>query len=131
VLPPEQALAEAQRLLDAGRPFQAHEVLEAVWKAAPAPERELWRGMTQVVVGVTHLARGNTVGAVALLRRGARNLEPYTSRPHRGVDVAGLADWALSLAAELELEKSSSDPAASDLRRHGHVAVRLWRGGEQ
>ena len=29
VLPPAEALAEAQRLLDTGRPFHAHEVLEA------------------------------------------------------------------------------------------------------
>ena len=35
VLAPDESLAEAQRLLDSGRPFQAHEVLEASWKAAP------------------------------------------------------------------------------------------------
>ena len=34
-LSPEETLAEAQRLLDAGRAFQAHEVLESTWKAAP------------------------------------------------------------------------------------------------
>ncbi len=32
---PAQTLAEAQRLLDAGRPFHAHEVLEDAWKSAP------------------------------------------------------------------------------------------------
>ena len=36
VLPPLESLAEAQRLLDLGRPFHAHEVLEGTWKAAPA-----------------------------------------------------------------------------------------------
>src|SRR4051794_41960063 len=41
---PEAALAEAQRLLDAGRPFHAHEVLEDAWKSAPEAERQLWRG---------------------------------------------------------------------------------------
>ena len=35
VLPPLPSLVEAQRLLDAGMPFHAHEVLEATWKAAP------------------------------------------------------------------------------------------------
>jgi hypothetical protein len=35
VLSPRDSLAEAQRLLDEGRPFHAHEVLEAAWKAAP------------------------------------------------------------------------------------------------
>ena len=73
-LPPEQALDLAQQLLDAGRAFSAHEVLEASWKAAPADERAGWQGLAQVCVGITHLQRGNLVGAARLLRRGADNL---------------------------------------------------------
>src|SRR3954469_968309 len=41
VLTAEEAVTEAQRLLDAGLPFAAHEILEGAWKAAPAAEREL------------------------------------------------------------------------------------------
>src|SRR5215472_6931937 len=44
-VPPDEALSLAQRLLDSGRPFHAHEVLEASWKAAPPGERELWKGL--------------------------------------------------------------------------------------
>src|SRR3712207_8788082 len=44
---PERALAEAQELLDVGRPFHAHEVLEDAWKSSPDPERQLWRGLAQ------------------------------------------------------------------------------------
>lgn len=73
-LPPDQALDLAQSLLDEGRAFGAHEVLEASWKAAPAAERPLWQGLAQVCVGVTHLQRGNLVGAIRLLRRGADNV---------------------------------------------------------
>ena len=36
-LPPAESLALAQQLLDRGRAFQAHEVLEASWKQAPPP----------------------------------------------------------------------------------------------
>src|SRR4051812_50118175 len=46
-LPPDEALDYAQRLLDEGRPFGAHEVLEAVWEAVQGtqPDEEaLWRG---------------------------------------------------------------------------------------
>jgi hypothetical protein len=97
-LPPAAALAEAQRLLDAGRPFHAHEVLEAVWKAAPEPERALWRGLAQLAVGLTHLQRGNATGAVALLRRGATALTAYAaSRPY-GVAVDDLVAAAESTA---------------------------------
>src|SRR6201999_4428422 len=91
---PGEALAEAQRLLDDGLPFHAHEVLEDAWKLAPAPERELWRGLAQLAVALTHAARGNTNGAVALLRRAAENIEPYRDNAPHGIDVAGLSRWA-------------------------------------
>ncbi|MCV2490530.1 DUF309 domain-containing protein [Geodermatophilus sp. YIM 151500] len=91
---PAEALAEAQRLLDAGRPFHAHEVLEDAWKSAPDAERQLWRGLAQLAVGLTHLLRGNGRGAVTLLQRGASNVEPYAGRPPHGIDVAGLVRWA-------------------------------------
>jgi hypothetical protein len=95
---PIAALTEAQRLLDADRPFHAHEVLEAVWKAAPDSEREFWRALAQVAVGITHLRRGNRRGAQALLERAADRLEPYrTAAPH-GLDVATLISDARSLA---------------------------------
>jgi hypothetical protein len=97
---PSAALAEAQRLLDAGRPFHAHEVLEDAWKSAPGPERQLWRGLAQLAVGLTHVARGNGRGAATLLERGAGNVEGYAADPPHGVDVAGLVAWATVLAAD-------------------------------
>ena len=98
VRPPEQALAEAQALLDAGRPFHAHEVLEDAWKSAPDAERQLWRGLAQLAVGLTHAMRGNPRGATTLLDRGAGNLAPYAAVPPHGIDVAGLTAWAHRLA---------------------------------
>ncbi len=68
---PEATVAEAQRLLDDGKPFHAHEVFEDAWKSGPEEERELWRGMAQLAVGLTHSARGNVTGGARLLRRGA------------------------------------------------------------
>ena len=95
---PERSLAEAQELLDAGRPFHAHEVLEDAWKSAPESERQLWRGLAQLAVGLTHAARGNARGAATLLDRGAENIEPYSGDPPHGIDVAGLAGWGLNEA---------------------------------
>jgi hypothetical protein len=100
VRPPEQALAEAQQLLDAGRPFHAHEVLEDAWKSAPDAERQLWRGLAQLAVGLTHAARGNGRGAATLLERGAGNIEAYAAGPPHGIDVGDLLTWARRLASE-------------------------------
>ena len=115
VLAPVESLAEAQRLLDSGRPFQAHEVLEASWKAAPAGERELWRGLAQLAVGVTHLARGNLAGGVRLLRRGAAHLDPYVGAPPHGIDAAGLSGWANDLAEAVSA--GGADASARPLPR--------------
>ena len=108
-LSPRDALLEAQRLLDEGRPFHAHEVLEATWKSAPEEERDLWQGLAQLAVGLTHALRGNSVGAAALLRRGAERISGYAEgRPHE-IDVTGLLDWARKLAGELD--DPSNDPS--------------------
>ncbi|MEU0989130.1 DUF309 domain-containing protein [Streptomyces sp. NPDC005953] len=96
---PDQSLKEAQRLLDAGKPFHAHEVFEDAWKSGPEPERELWRGLAQLAVGLTHAARGNVMGGKRLLLRGAGHIEGFGD-PH-GVDVSGLAAWARDLASRL------------------------------
>lgn len=103
-LPPDESLVEAQRLIDDGRAFHAHEVLEGTWKAAPEPERELWRGLAQLAVGLTHARRGNPVGAVQLLRRAADRIDGYASGPPYGIDVAGLVTWARTIAGRVERE---------------------------
>ncbi len=91
----EQTLEEAQRLLDAGRPFHAHEVFEDAWKTGPAEQRQLWRGLAQLAVGLTHAARGNATGARALRERAAGHLEAQAPvAVVLGVDAEGLAAWA-------------------------------------
>jgi hypothetical protein len=95
-LPPEQTLAYARELLDDGRPFAAHEALEVRWKSCPAEERELWQGLAQLCVGLTHHARGNAVGAVRLVERAAGRLDAYErdAGPTYGLDLAALVTCA-------------------------------------
>ncbi|MEV4369934.1 DUF309 domain-containing protein [Nonomuraea sp. NPDC049637] len=73
----ERALADARRFLAEGLPFNAHEVFEGRWKCAPEEERELWQGLAQICVGLTHLQRGNGRGAVTLFSRGAARAQAY------------------------------------------------------
>jgi hypothetical protein len=99
---PPETLAEAQRLLDEGLPFHAHEVLEDAWKGAPDAERRLWQGLAQLAVGLTHAGRGNPAGAATLLRRGAAGLGGYAETPPHHIDVTGLISWAGQIAGELD-----------------------------
>lgn len=123
---PGHSLDEAQSLLDDGMPFHAHEVLEDAWKTAPEEEAALWKGLAQIAVGITHLARGNSTGGARLLLRGAEGIEPYRSGPPHGIDVAGIADWARTTAdgagrtdAKTAPGTASPAPAAPRLRGDG------------
>lgn len=98
----DESVTEAQRLLDADLPFPAHEVLEGAWKAAPAAERQLWRALAQLAVGLTHAQRGNARGAVSLLDRAAGHLDGWDGPVPAEIDVAGLRAHADSLARRIE-----------------------------
>ncbi len=118
----------ADELLRAGRPFHAHEVLEASWKTGPAAERDLWQGLAQIAVGLTHAQRGNARGAVALLSRGVQRVRAYQAassaaspaaspigdRPY-GIDLTAFLAASDELAARIDRDGLAGIPAA-DLR---------------
>jgi uncharacterized protein len=112
VVTPDWALSTAQDMLDLGRPFHAHEVLEAAWKAAGPAERDLWQGLAQLAVGLTHARRGNASGAVTLLRRGCARLAGYAGTSPHGIDVNGIHGQATGLAQEIEDGGLAAVPAA-------------------
>ncbi|CAN5835238.1 hypothetical protein BH20ACT6_BH20ACT6_17420 [soil metagenome] len=95
-LPPAETLDRARSLVRGGRPFSAHEVLEARWKAGPEHERDLWQGLAQLCVGLTHAARGNSVGAGRLVERGAARLDSYDEGdgPTYGLDLTAVVACA-------------------------------------
>ena len=59
------------------------------WKTGPVAERDLWQGLAQLCVGLTHAARGNGVGASRLVERAAGRLSAYqlTQGPTYGLDL--------------------------------------------
>jgi uncharacterized protein len=101
-LAPGEALPLAQQLIDDGRPFHAHEVLEAAWKSTSSPQRQVWKGLAQIAVGLTHARRGNGRGAVALLRRGATAVADYAGDVPAGLDAVRAVTSALELAGRIE-----------------------------
>ena len=116
---PAESLAEAQELLDAGRPFHAHEVLEDAWKSAPEAERQLWRGLAQLAVGLTHATRGNARrrGDAAGPRGGQhRRLRGRAAARHRR-RRAGPLGAALAADATAGATSTSAAAAAADSGR--------------
>lgn len=64
-------------------------MLEDVWRAAEADERDFFQGLVHVAVAWYQAGRGNPVGCERQLEKAARRLGPYAPA-HRGLDVAAL-----------------------------------------
>jgi hypothetical protein len=112
-LPPEQTIEMARALVEEGRPFSAHEVLEARWKAGPHEERDLWQGLAQLCVALTHAARGNHVGAGRLLERGVGRLEAYAAAEDTtyGLDLGTVVTCARERVTSLGATEGASERA--------------------
>lgn len=90
----------ALALFAAGAWFTCHEVLEHLWLDETRPERDVYKGILQIAVGLLHEENGNRAGALRLLERGASHLVPFLPVTF-GVDLAALRDEALRLRAML------------------------------
>jgi predicted metal-dependent hydrolase len=85
-------------LFNRARFFDAHEVLEDVWRSVPRdqPLRRHLQGMVQLAVAFHHESKGNHVGARSVLERALRNLNGGdNSFPHIDLERlrADLAPW--------------------------------------
>jgi predicted metal-dependent hydrolase len=65
------------KLFNSASFFEAHEVLEDVWRESVGPEKKFLQALIQIAVGFHHHSCGNHRGARSLLARATRNLEPY------------------------------------------------------
>jgi len=110
----DQKYWQGLALFNSGHYFDAHEVLEDVWRASRGVEKKFLQGLIQVAVALHHYSTGNVVGARSLLSRGRRNLEHYPEQ-YGGIELGGMLTavrrWELALAEGGRL------PAAPVIRR--------------
>jgi uncharacterized protein len=89
------------KLFNSAAFFEAHEVLEDVWRAAPEAEKKFLQGLIQIAVALYHHGNGNFVGARSLLSRASSNLSGYPEN-FGGIELAQLlhsvARWQGALA---------------------------------
>jgi predicted metal-dependent hydrolase len=94
------SIAEALELVRRGQGFEAHELLEDLWRAAPKRERDLYQGLVHVAVATYQESRGNAVGRRRQLEKAIRRLTPYAPA-YEGVAIAELLEWCVeSLAGD-------------------------------
>ena len=86
---PPATLRPGITLFNQARFFEAHEVLEDVWRPSRGRRRRFLQALIQVAVGLHHHSRGNLVGARSLLGRGGNTLAQYPAR-YAGLRLAPL-----------------------------------------
>jgi predicted metal-dependent hydrolase len=87
-----RVFAEYQRGLSLAREgsyFEAHEALEAAWRACADDERDFFQGLVHVVVSSYQRGRGRPVATERQRLKAIKRLGAYTPS-HRGLDVAAL-----------------------------------------
>lgn len=89
-------LRRGVELFNRGEFFEAHEVLEDVWRTAPAENKRFLQGLVQLAVAFHHHLTGNLVGMRSVMERGMNNLAGKTDDSY-GVSVAplirSLSEW--------------------------------------
>src|SRR3989442_14319002 len=81
-------IQEGIRLFNDEYFFEAHEVLEDVWKQERGEPRLFLQGLIQISAAYHHYQNGNLVGAATLLQRGADKIRKYPPR-YLGIYAAG------------------------------------------
>jgi predicted metal-dependent hydrolase len=105
--------------------FDAHEVLEDIWRAAPGPEKKFLQGLIQVAVALYHHGNGNVIGARSVLRRGYRNLSRYPEG-FGGIHLTGLLS---SISAwQRALDEGTPVPALPKIVTQSSVVSRRSSG---
>ena len=83
--------------------FEAHEILEALWRSTQGPERDFYQGLIQLAAALVHFQKGNLIGARELFERAECRLAAYPPN-YLGVSIPHLTEqfreflevWALA-----------------------------------
>src|SRR2546422_11695494 len=80
---------EGIRLFNEEYFFEAHEVLEDLWKREPGKSKGFLQGLIQICAAYHHFQHGNLIGDETLLDRGAQKMRS-SAADYLGTDDATL-----------------------------------------
>jgi predicted metal-dependent hydrolase len=90
-LPKERAIDEAVALFNAERFWEAHEVLESLWRVAEGTEKKLLQGLILACAAFVHHQKGESKVALGVARR-ALPLLVWTGPDYFVIDVTGIRE---------------------------------------
>ena len=101
--------------------FQAHEVLEDIWRAAPVEGKKFLQGLVQVAVAFHHYSTGNFVGMRSVMERAMRNLTGHPQHTE-GIQLAplmrSLVQWQKAMKGGQPHPPLPHIELAPNLRKH-------------
>ena len=94
VAPPHKGkpalVAEARDYFNSERYWEAHEVLEGIWRNTEGGEKSFLQGLILVCAALVHHQKGEDNVALGILRRGVKQVA-YDRPSYHGIDVRGVA----------------------------------------
>jgi len=91
--------------------FEAHEVLEGVWREDHGGSKLFLQGLIQISAAYHHAQNGNLIGATTLLQRGAEKIRRYPAG-YLGIDTKDLLAHVDADRARLETSGPGADLAS-------------------
>lgn len=89
----DKAIARAVQLFNDERYWEAHEVLEYLWKNATGIEKEILNGIILVAAAFVHDEKGEPNVCISILRRARKKLDPASgSNDYHGINTNRIAD---------------------------------------
>ena len=88
-------------LLNEGKYYAAHDVLEDYWRPIRDDSRPFFQGIVQIAIAMHHFSTGNLLGAQSVLLKARTNLASYPS-PYSEIALnhlrSQLDDWQQAMA---------------------------------
>jgi hypothetical protein len=84
---PAEVMSEARALFNEERYWEAHEVLEGLWKVVTGSEKQLLQGMILAAAALVHAQKNEPKVVGSMLEDAARRLENQPASYH-GIDIA-------------------------------------------
>jgi uncharacterized protein len=81
----EPRLREFIGLFNEEKFFEAHEVLELLWRETQNSDRDFYQGLIQLAAALVHIQKGTPPGAEDLYLKASKHLSKYPSF-HLGLD---------------------------------------------
>jgi len=110
-----RAIREGIEFFNEERYWESHEALEAAWRKAKGPEKEILQGIILIAAAFVHLQKNENDVALGVMKRAHEKLAPHHAL-HFGVDIDDLKETVSAMLSRTQLEffRIQAKPYTSD-----------------